>query len=102
MDEYFDRIIFGCDLLEKDVEHALSILGWETEVMYPDESLARDYGFKLDQNGKVIDTSVLNDINVLIEGDKIIAINGIIATEKEYQKIASSREKLEITFSDNS
>ncbi|AZQ61531.1 M61 family peptidase [Flammeovirga pectinis] len=98
LEKYFEEVIFGDLSLENEVEEALVYLGWEVEVTPPKEAFAANYGVKIDASAKVIDTSYKLDKQRLVEGDQIMAIDGVKTDAKHLQQFVSSKEMLTITF----
>ncbi|WP_281613879.1 M61 family peptidase [Flammeovirga sp. SubArs3] len=98
LDEYFNNVIFGTDLLEDKVQEALHHLGWETEVNFPKEALAKYYGLKVDTKGIIVDTAARKTSQDLVEGDKIISINDIVGSVDSYQKMASQNDVLKVIY----
>ncbi|MBB6458915.1 M61 family metallopeptidase [Flammeovirga kamogawensis] len=98
LNKYFDEVIFGEVALEEEVKEALIYLGWNIEITSPKDVFAANYGVKIDASAKVIDTSFKLDKQGLVEGDQIIAINGVKTDAQHLQKFVTSKENLTVTF----
>ncbi|OHX64926.1 M61 family metallopeptidase [Flammeovirga pacifica] len=97
LEDYFNEVIFGTAPLEEKVMEALAEIGFSTEVTSTtSDVLQYRFGIKLDGKGIVTDCEEIS--NGLIEGDKVVAINGTKGDKKLLNALSKEGNKLTITF----